>query len=154
MKKSIIIILIYLFTLSNCGYKISNLQKNYNIIEIETSGNNNINYKIKNKLLSNNQSESINLIKLNIDTKKNKSIKEKNISNEITKYEIILTSKINYKSVENNANGNFVVTKTGNYAVMKKYSDTLNNEKNLIKTLTNEISEEIEEILKADLNDT
>ena len=27
MKKSIIIILIYLFTLSNCGYKISNLQK-------------------------------------------------------------------------------------------------------------------------------
>ena len=95
-----------------------------------------------------------NLIKLNIVTKKSKSIKEKNISNEITKYEIILTSKINYKSVENNANGNFVVTKTGNYAVMKKYSDTLNNEKNLIKTLTNEISEEIEEILKADLNDT
>ena len=37
---------------------------------------------------------------------------------------------------------------------MDKYSETLNNEKNLIKTLTNEISEEIEEILKADLNDS
>lgn len=154
MKKNVIIVLIYLFTLSNCGYKISNLQKNYNIIEIETSGNNNINYKIKNKLLSNNRSDSINLIKLNIITKKDKSIKEKNISNEITKYEIILTSNVNYKSVEDNANGNFSVTKTGNYAVMDKYSETLNNEKNLIKTLTNEISEEIEEILKANLNDS
>ena len=108
MKKSIIIILIYLFTLSNCGYKISNLQKNYNIIEIETSGNNNINYKLRNKLLSNNKSNSINLIKLNIVTKKNKSIKEKNITNEITKYEIILTSNVNYKSVEDNTNGNFL----------------------------------------------
>ncbi len=154
MKKNVIIILIYLFTLSNCGYKISNLQKNYNIIEIETSGNNNINYKIKNKLLSNNRSDSINLIKLNIITKKDKSIKEKNISNEITKYEIKLTSNVNYKSVKDNANGNFSVTKTGNYAVMDKYSETLNNEKNLIKTLTNEISEEIEEILKANLNDS
>ena len=127
---------------------------NYNIIEITTKGDGQINYKIKNKLLSNNRSVNQKIIKININTKKSKSIKEKNINNEITKYEIEITTEVNFKSLNNNSEGVFSITKRGDYNVLTKYSDTLNNEKLLIKSLINGLTEEIQETLTNNLNDS
>lgn len=138
--------------LTSCGFKVANLQTNYSISEIQTSGDDKINFKIKNRLLynSNNQTNSINL---NIVTKKNKSIKEKSISNEISKYEINIITSVKYTSEEKDINGEFQFSKKGDYSVSDKYSDTLNNEKNLIKSLINAIIEEIEENLNSKFND-
>lgn len=154
MKYNFLIPLIFFFIFSSCGFELANLQSNYNIIEITTKGDGQINYKIKNKLLSSNRSVNQKIIKININTKKSKSIKEKNINNEITKYEIEITTEVNFKSLNNNSEGVFSITKRGDYNVLTKYSDTLNNEKLLIKSLINGLTEEIQETLTNNLNDS
>ena len=111
MTYNFLIPLIFFFIFSSCGFELANLQSNYNIIEITTKGDGQINYKIKNKLLSSNRSVNQKIIKININTKKSKSVKEKNINNEITKYEIEITTEVNFKSLYNNSEGVFSITR-------------------------------------------
>ena len=138
---------------SNCGFKLSNVQNNYNISEINTKGDKRINYKLKNKILNSSKKKNQNLILVNISTKKEKNIKEKNIGNEITKYEIIITSNIEFKKITDNNFNTFTVVEKGDYTVSKRYSDTLSNEKSLINTLVNDLSDEIIQNLSLRLND-
>ena len=138
MKLKIPILIICLILLANCGFKLTDLQSNYYITEINSSGDKRINYKLKTKLLS---------------SSKEKIIKEKNISNEITKYEIIVTTKIEYKKLSDNKFNKFTVVKKGDYNIASKYSDTLNNEKSLVNTLIENLSEEIFENLSIKFND-
>ena len=73
MKIKIILPLIfYLIFFSGCGFKIVNLKENlnYEITEIETVGDQRINYQIKNKLLFNSQDSAKKLIRLTINTSK------------------------------------------------------------------------------------
>lgn len=146
-------LIVCLILLTNCGFKLTDLQSNYYITEIITSGDKRINYKLKTKLLSSSKEESKNILLLNINTKKEKIIKEKNISNEITKYEIIITTKIEYKKLSDNKFNKFTVVKKGDYNIASKYSDTLNNEKSLVNTLIESLSEEIFENLSIKFND-
>ena len=138
---------------SNCGFKLSNVQNNYNISEFNTKGDKRINYKLKNKILNSSKKENENLILVNINTKKEKNIKEKNIGNEITKYEIIITSNIEFKKITDNNFNTFTVIEKGDYTISKRYSDTLSNEKSLINTLVNDLSDEIIQNLSLRLND-
>lgn len=153
MRLKIPTFIICLILLANCGFKLTDLQSNYYITEINTSGDKRINYKLKTKLLSSSKQESKNILLLNVNTKKEKIIKEKNISNEITKYEIIVTTNIEYKKLSDNKFNKFTVIKKGDYNISSKYSDTLNNEKSLINTLIENLSEEIFENLSIKLND-
>ena len=93
------------------------------------------------------------LLEISINTKKLKSNKEKNINNQITKYEIQIIAEIKSKLINKDRGYNFTVIKRGDYNVSKKYSDTLNNEKNLIKVLIIDLSEEIIENLAININD-
>tara|TARA_A100001015_G_C15016134_1_gene725609 strand:+ start:1142 stop:1606 length:465 start_codon:yes stop_codon:yes gene_type:complete len=154
MKKSFLFLLVYFFVLSSCGFKIANFQQNFSINEINSIGDTRINYKIKNKLLSNNNSKAQYLIIINIDTKKDKTVKEKNISNEVTKYELTITSKVNYETLNGNLKGNFSLIKKGDYDVSAKYSDTLVKEKTLLKSLINDLSDEIQETINNIFNDS
>ena len=92
---SLFIILIFV---TGCGFKIENNIKknNFSIKEIQTSGDNRINFKIKNYLLSNSKKNATNSINLSLKTKKTKTIKEKNINNEITKYEVNIFTLVEY----------------------------------------------------------
>ena len=65
------------FSLNGCGFKLKNLNNNYNITDLQTSGDKKINYKIKNKILNSSRESGENLITISIDTKKQKIIKEK-----------------------------------------------------------------------------
>ena len=146
MKKySKIFVTFFLFILlANCGFKVvKNLKElNFNITEIVTKGDERTNFKIKNTILSKSKNDSENLISLVLDSNKTKSIKEKNINNSITKYEIIIATKVSYK-INNNEKNNFEKIKTGIFNVSDKYSQTINNEKNLVRLLTSELSAEI-----------
>ncbi len=153
MKLKIILLFISMMLISSCGFKLANLQNNYNISEINTNGDKRINYKLKNKILNSSKKGNDNLILINISTKKEKNIKEKNIGNEITKYEIIITSNVEFKKISENDFNNFTVIEKGDYNISKKYSDTLNNEKSLINTLVNDLSDEIIQNLSLKLND-
>ena len=152
MKKLTLIILLALF-LCSCGFKVvkqSELQ-NYYISKVEATGENKINYIIRNNLLGTFEEENKKPLKLNIKTSKTKSIKEKNIKNEISKYEI----KINVKIKTNIMGQNEInITKIGEYSVKENYSLTLNSENKIVNSLAEEISEEIITRLSDTLNDS
>jgi hypothetical protein len=151
MKDKFIKFFFCFLILSNCGFKISDDNLNFKISDISLAGDKKVNYLIKNKLLMASDNENKNSIQLKISTKKLKSIKEKNISNQITKYEITVNTQVELLSLKTGVMTEFTLTKSGFYDVSSKYSETLNQERNLIKLLVNEISEDILDNLSDDL---
>ena len=141
----LITIAISLILLTGCGFKIIDKREllNFNIKEISTIGDRRINFELKNKLSDYNDTNSSNLIKIELDTKKTKSIKEKNISNEITKYQIKVIVNVKLIKTDNTNNLEFTIEREGDYVVADKFSQTLNNEKKLIRNITEKISESI-----------
>ena len=141
----LITIAISLILLTGCGFKIIDKREllNFNIKEISTNGDKRINFELKNKLSDYNDTNSSKVIKLELDTKKTKSIKEKNISNEITKYQIKVVVNVKLIKTDNTNNLEFTIEREGDYVVADKFSQTLNNEKKLIRNITEKISESI-----------
>ena len=156
MKKliSVINILVFLF-LTSCGFKMinNNQLKEFSIADITTTGDKKINYNIRNKLLFNSKDNAKKLINIKLNTTKNKSVKERNIKNEITKYEIVINVKVEFNVLMKNNFKNITVSKSADYSVAEQYSQTLNNEKNLIEYLSEDIAEEILGELALKLND-
>ena len=145
IKKNAIQLIIITFLFTACGFKAVN--KNYplkfDIVNIETSGENRINFLLRNKLINNNNNNNNNQIDLKITTLKEKQIKEKNIKNEITKYKIKITANVSYQITPIQKKGNFSISNSGSYDVNKKYSQTIKNEKNLVSSLTESLASEI-----------
>ena len=141
----LITIAISLILLTGCGFKIIDKREllNFNIKEISTNGDRRINFELKNKLSDYNDINSSKVIKIELDTKKTKSIKEKNISNEITKYQIKVIVNVKLIKTDNTNNLEFTIEREGDYVVADKFSQTLNNEKKLIRNITEKISESI-----------
>ena len=141
----LITIAISIILLTGCGFKIIDKREllNFNIKEISTIGDRRINFELKNKLSDYNNTDSSKVIKIELDTKKTKSIKEKNISNEITKYQIKVLVTVKLIKTDNTNNLEFTIEREGDYVVADKFSQTLNNEKKLIRNITEKISESI-----------
>ena len=141
----LITIAISLILLTGCGFKVIDKREllNFNIKEISTNGDKRINFELKNKLSDYNDNNSSKVIKIELDTKKTKSIKEKNISNEITKYQIKVIVNVKLIKTDNTNNLEFTIEREGDYVVADKFSQTLNNEKKLIRNITEKISESI-----------
>ena len=150
-----VLILIFLITIG-CGFKVvdNTNTNNFKIKEINTKGNSRINYKIKNYLLGNTKKINENILSLDMEVKLTKKVKEKNIKNEITKYEVILNTNISIFSIKKNKKNNFNLSVNGNYSVdTKNYSNTINNEKNLINNLTDKIAKNILDKINKTVND-
>lgn len=153
-KKNTFLILIFLF-FYQCGFKVIDYSKlnNFSLKDIVTEGENRINYKLKNYIQSISNNSSNNNITLNIKSKSKNSIKEKNSSNEVTKYQVEITSTINYKILSSEKTDNFKLTVNGDYPVANKYSETQKNQEQLIENLTRKLSSEIKRELSRRLND-
>ena len=151
IKCSLILLFI---ALSNCGFKVlDNLESNFSIREINTSGDKRINFKIKNDLIIDYPNNSTNNLILTLDTKKTKRIKEKNIKNEINKYEISIICSIELTFLEKSTKHKFTVSSNGDYLAADKYSTTIQNEKRLIEDLTNDLSDKIRNKINLISND-
>ena len=105
----------------------------FDLTTINSTGDKKINYKIKNKITSYSKKNAEKLISIDLDTVKIKNIKEKNIKNEITKYQIQISTSLNFEEINTDKSGEIKISKTGDYSVAKQYSQTLNNEKQLIE---------------------
>lgn len=140
--------------ISNCGFKVLDKTKlnNFTIKEIIISGDRRINFKIRNNLQAYDKDGGQNLL-VYLDTKKAKEVKEKNMKNEIVKYQIYLKANIKVELIDENKNFEINITTNGDYLVDPSYSGTLNNEKQLIDTLVEEISEKISDNISLKLND-
>ena len=152
--KKVIPILIFII-ISGCGFKVLNLSEieNYNLVEINLTGEKRVNYIIKNNLLQASNKNTDNNITITIDTKKNKTIKEKNIKNEITKYDILIIANVIVKNINSSKVYDFVITKNGNYVVADQNSITRNNEKKLTTLLSKDLADEILSKTRMKLND-
>ena len=149
-KNLYLFIILVLF--SSCGFKPISSLNNYKITKLETLGEKRINYILKSKLVTNRDNYN-QRVELKINTKKNKSIKEKNIKNEISKYTITVSADVTYKIIDENKGDNFSISISGDFEVDDSYSLTITNEKNLIRELSNEISDEISRELLIKIND-
>ncbi len=154
MKKKILITLLTFF-LSNCGFKVINYSDlvKYNITEIKLLGDKSINHKIKSKLTYRTSVPQERKINLAIETTKNKSIKEKNSKNEITKYNVSITSTVKVMDSMQENIFNLRITKIGDYSVGERHANTLENEKNVLKDITNQIADDIFRQISLKLND-
>ena len=142
MNKFLSYLILIGFLVTHCGFKPVNKveNRNFDIIEIVTTGESRINYKLKRKLLFNKTENSKKLFKIDLNSEKNKLVKEKNIKNEITKFEVTINAIINYTK---NTSGKFEISKKGEFIVTNQYSQTLINEKGLVKNLSEDLAEDI-----------
>ena len=87
-----------------------------------------------------------------MNVKKIKEIKEKNIQNEITKYTIKLSASSKIEGI--NQDKDFDVTKSvsADYNVEDQFIKTRNNERKIIKSLTNKLSDQIINSIKSELH--
>ena len=147
-------ILIFIF-LTSCGFKIVNQseQINFDIADITSSGDKRINYAIRGKLLSFSKKNEEKLINIRLNSNKNKIVKEKNIKNEITKYQIDIIIKVEFEEVGKSETYQLDLSKSGDFDVSNRYSQTLENEKKLTKLLTNDITEDLLNLLINKLNE-
>jgi len=155
MKKLKYYILPLVFLIvSSCGFKVENYSKlsNFAINNISLSGDQRINYKLKNGLLFKSNKNSEILLNLDFKTKKTKTIKEKNIKNEITKYKIDISVDVQFQKVNSKEKTLFTVISTSDFNVDGQYSQTINNEKKLIENLSNKITQKIFDKLVQEVN--
>ena len=154
MKKIIFQILIVLLITTSCGFKIYNQADlvNFSAEEIRTTGDNRINYILKNRIISSLNNDYKKKIILIVETKKNKTIKDKNIKNEITKYQISINTNIKIESADFNIEP-FIVLEKGDYNVSSQHSQSINAEKKLIRQLSNNLGDKILEELLFRIND-
>lgn len=144
---------LFFLIITNCGFKTVDQKNIFSIQEINTSGDNRLNFKIRNYLLNNNQNNSENVLLINIKTEKKKKIKEKNIKNQITKYIIIIKTDVQFELINKGQSDNISLFVEGDYLIGGNYSETLNNEKKTIENLTDQISKKIMLEINLKLND-
>ena len=142
-----------LFFTTSCGFKVANLDNNFKLIEINTTGENKISYLLKNGLMTYSSNQSSYLITINANTELKKLVKEKNINNQITKYQIQIETNIDYKNIDRKLSNNFTIQKIGNYNVDTKFTNTKENERKLITRLVDEMIEDISRRISLNLND-
>ena len=139
----------------SCGYKVVNkMNKNdYSISEITTTGAPRISFIIKNRLLYTSSKESKNIFNLSINTNKKRIVKNKNIKNEVTDYELVIDTQVKYTLLGEIGETKFSINKSGSYKVSDQRINTINNEKRILETLTNNIINQIIARLNKKIND-
>ena len=159
MKKNIIlrvIFLIYfLLLLPGCGFTVAKKAEmnEFAIKEIRLEGERRINFKIKSKILFYTSKISQRNLLLNLNTKKIKTVKEKSMKNEITKYQIVINVDSKFNIIETGKSGQFSISSTGYFDVSENLANTLDNEKNLIDNLVEDLSDKIIKEIDSTLND-
>lgn len=151
MRRKILLPFFLIMILINaCGFKVLNLSKinNFYIKEVKTVGEKQLTSKIKKKILLTFNDNQKKEISIKLKTSKNKSINEKNIKNEITKFEIVIISELELTYGDMKLIDKITLTNSGIYEVGDKHTQTLINERSLIKSLTEtHINKIIEELI-------
>ena len=157
MKKTFLSIALIttLFSLNHCGFKVVKYadDKNYNVINFEDVGNNNINYTIQRNLVRSHNNQNLVDLNISIETILNKNIKEKNISNRVTKYELIVMSKVKILVIDKNKEYEFTITDKGELKASNKINKLKYDENSILLRLANNISNQIDRKITSILND-
>tara|TARA_Y100000768_G_scaffold387403_1_gene378562 strand:+ start:3408 stop:3878 length:471 start_codon:yes stop_codon:yes gene_type:complete len=156
MIKNLVKIISIFILLYGCGFKVHDQSslKNFYIKKINTTGDNRINFNIKNKLFLKAGSKNEKPLVLTVDTTKTKNIKEKNDKNIITKYVIRINLKIVFE-IKDMDEKILNISDEKDFNVANQYSQTIKNEKQAIQDITDRLIDRIiREITIIEMNDT
>ena len=147
MKKNIKILSIIVLSilLLSCGYKRTD-QKNARIINIQNiniTGEQRLAYTFKNKILLISDKNLENKYNLDLIVQKKKSNKIKDKTGKVIRYSLFLNTKIKLTRVDGNDVLERSFEQKGDYDVAANHSDTINNENDSIKNMTQIISQDI-----------
>ncbi len=133
-----------LLLLSGCAYEPILLKNNYdfNFIDINSSGNQDINQIIKNKLLLNTKKKSSTKIKISFQSKKDKTIISSNKKGDPIIYKITIKLKYNIEENEKIILRN-EITKQTTYNNIDDKFELLKKEENMTKNLSEKVAEDI-----------
>ena len=145
LKITSLLILASLLFLS-CGFKKINHKDNKLIYirDINLIGNSKIAYNLKNNILLISNKDAKYKYDVDIKLEKKKITKIKNKKGKITRYTISISldlQLINLDNVNNKINKTFI--RSADYDVASMHSDTIVNEKNVTKNITQQLSSEI-----------
>ena len=141
----IILSIILLAFISACGFEglYSLENSSIRISKISASGDKRIGHIIKNEISLISKKYGKRDLEISIDLTKKKEVKEKNISNNVTKYNIILYADLTINEFEKSKVSKLKIQKSSDYAVSTSHSDTIENEKKAVKSVTELIAEDI-----------
>ena len=145
MKNGKITSILIFLLLSSCGFKPMH-QKNNNLIyfnKIVISGDKRIGYSLKNNISLISDENSKNNYNAEIKLTKQRKIKIKEINGKVTRYNINLSALLKLTNNKNRKEIQKTFNRNADYDVATIHSDTINNENNATKNLTQQISTEI-----------
>ena len=145
MKNGKITSILIFLLLSSCGFKPMH-QKNNNLIyfnKIVISGDKRIGYSLKNNISLISDENSKNNYNAEIKLTKQRKIRIKEISGKVTRYNINLSALLKLTNNKNNEEIQKMFNRNADYNVATIHSNTINNENNATKNLTQQISTEI-----------
>jgi len=147
MKKNLEIklILILSLLLTSCGFKKINKKDSQLVYlqSIDVTGERRIAYTLKNNISLISNENSKNKYTARIETKIEKTNKIKDKTGKVTRYDLSATANLELENLNNKRKIQKIFVRSGDYDVAQIYSDTINNERNLIRNITQQISDDI-----------
>ena len=146
----ILLIFFLILLLNSCGYKKINSENlnNFKINKLEIEGDRKLTHKIKNNIEIYSSQNSKFIYDITINLISTKETKIKNTAGKTTRYSIKLQADILTYNQNTQNEYRKIFTSTNDYDVGSTHSDTLNNEKNVVESNINYISNEIVKYLK------
>lgn len=149
----IILLFTLILFLSSCGFKpINNMNSQLiHIQNLNISGEQKVSYLLKNNILLISNSESKNKYNVDLTIDKQKNSKIKNKSGKITRYNLSLSVNLKLTNIEDEKLIQKTFLKSVDYEVAEIHSNTIRNENNAIKSATQQISDDIINLINLSL---
>ena len=146
----IVSILFFLLMLTSCGFK-PILQKSNNLVyinNVKIFGEQRIAYILKNKILLISNVNSKNKYDVEIKITKKKSNKIKNEKGKIMRYDVTISADLKLINLDSGEIINNIFIEKSDYDIGNNHSDTINNEKSIIKNIVQGLAENIINFIK------
>ncbi len=146
----IVSILFFLLMLTSCGFK-PILQKSNNLVyinNVKIFGEQRIAYILKNKILLISSVNSKNKYDVEIKITKKKSTKIKNEKGKIMRYDVTISADLKLINLDSGEIINNIFIEKSDYDIGNNHSDTINNEKSIIKNIVQGLAENIINFIK------
>jgi hypothetical protein len=137
----------------SCGFKPINKINNQliHIQNLNVTGEQKVSYLLKNNILLISNSASENKYNADLTIDKQKSSKIKNKSGKITRYNLSLSVNVKLTNIEDETLIQKTFLKSVDYDVAEIHLDTIRNENNAIKSATQQISNDIINLINLSL---
>ncbi len=133
--------IIFLIFLTNCGYKINKIEKNYYIENLDIEGERRNSTKLKDYIMANNDINVANKLSLEINLQSSQSVKEKSKTGSVTSYNLTFSADAEFIIENKIIKKNFVADTS--YELGANHSTTIYNEKKTKDDLLRDIAEQI-----------